>query len=219
MQKSKLLFKKEWQLNLRTAAYLYIYCTLTLMLLIPNYPYVIAFFYCLLGIPNVFSLQKGNRDIEFNSMLPLTRADIVKSKTYIVIFIQLLQIVVALPIALISALILNPTGNLVGIDANFTLFAFALLEFSAFNIIFLPKFFATGYKVAIPALWAFVGYFLITLTLELPTALIPTLNLFFDGYIYIGAQIALLAISILLYIITIFVTIKLSTKKFEEVNL
>lgn len=222
MTSLKKLFKKEWQLSLKPVAgnyFIIFYWLLAFTLLAPNYPYCVAFGYCLIGIPNLFTLYKANKDLEFNAMLPITRAEIVKSKFLSVILIEMVQILIAIPVAILSALVVNPAGNSVGLDANFTLFASTLIEFSVFNIIFLPQFFATGYKVAVPTIWAFVGYLLTLGIFEALIAIIPTLNMIFDGYVYIGAQLGLLAVGIAVYCVTIFVAYRLSVKNFLKVNL
>ena len=203
MTKLSLLFKKEWTLNLKPASYIYIYSVLSLLILIPEYPYFVSFAYCLIGIPTLFSYLKGNKDLEFNAMLPLSRT----------------EIVTAIPCALVSALVLNPAGNLVGLDANFTLFAFALLGYSIFNLLFLPNFFGTGYKVAKPTVFAFIGYLGFTLIAECLVMFVPTLHTIFDGYAYLGAQLILLGVAIIAYAVSIYLTYKLSVKRFEKVNL
>lgn len=219
MNKLGTLLRKEWLLNWQHSVYIYIYMLLVLTLLAPNYPYFVAFGYCLIGIPTAFSYFKGNKDLEFSAMLPISRENIVKSKAYAVMLIELVQIVLAIPFALLSALLINPTGNGVGLDANFTLFASIFIEFGVFNILFLPQFFKTGYKVAKPAFLAFVGYILTTIAIELIIALVPSLNMIFDGTIYWGAQLGLLCVSMIFYAVCMFVSYRLSVKNFLQVNL
>lgn len=219
MTKLRLLFKKEWALSLKPAAFVYFYWLLALTLLAPNYPYCVALGYCLIGIPNLFTLFRANKDLEFNAMLPISRSEIVTSKFLAVVFIQAMQILLAIPVALLSALWINPAGNAVGLDANITLFACTFIEFGIFNIIFLPGFFATGYRVARPTFWAFVGYLLALGCIETLFACIPTLNVIFDGYQYLGAQAGLLALGIGIYCVTLFIAYKLSVRRFLKVNL
>lgn len=219
MNNTKNLFKKEWNLSILHSPFIFIYALLVLTLLIPEYPYFVAFGYCLIGIPTLFAFSKSNKDIEFTSILPIKRADVVKSRFIVVVFIEIMQLILAIPFAIISTLLINPQGNIVGLDANISLFATTLIEFAVFNSIFLPIFFKTGYKIAPATTFAFVGYLLTTLILELLIALIPTLNILFDGTIYWGAQLALLGFGILVYILTIVLSFKKAVKNFEKVNL
>lgn len=213
------LWKKEWQLCLKPSVFIYIYALLSILLIAPNYPYCTAFLYAPIGIAVLFSIIKSNKDIEFTSILPIKRADIVKSKILSILFIELLQIAVAIPFALISALLINPAGNIVGLDANITLFGTVLIEFSIFNIIFIPLFFKTGYKVGFPTFCGFVGYIVTTIGLELLIALVPTLNTFLDGYLYLGYQIIVLLMGIAFFVISTIISYKIAVKNFEEVNL
>ena len=219
MNNSLKLFKKEWNLTIKPSIFVFIYPILAITLLSPEYPYFIAFWYCLLGIPVLFSYFKGNKDLEFTSMLPIKRADIVKSKFLTILFIEMLQIVVSIPFAVLSALFVNPAGNIVGLDANFTLFATQIIGFGIFNLIFMPLFFKTGYKVALPTTFAYIGYFAFSIVIELIIGLIPAMNGIFDGYSNIGAQIGLLAVGIVFFVITFWISYKLSVKNFEKVSL
>ena len=213
------LFKKEWKFLLAPSIFIFIYPILAFTLLSPDYPYFIAFFYCLIGIPVLFSYFKGNKDLEFTLILPIKRQDVVKAKVLDILFIEMLQIVVAIPFAILSAFLTNPEGNSVGLDANFTLFGTVFIEFAIFNIIFIPLFFKTGYKVALPTTLAFIGYFAITIAFEVLIALIPTLNNIFDGFTYSGAQIIFLICGILIYCLITYSAYKISVKNFLKVNL
>lgn len=219
MNTIKNLCKKEWHLSLKNAIFIYIYALLGVLLLAPNYPYCTAFMYCVIGIAVLFGNYKGNKDLEFTAILPVKRTDIVKSKFIAILFIELIQILIAIPFALLSAFIVNTNGNLVGTDANFTLFAFAFIEYSVFNIIFLPLFFKTGYKVGKPAFWAILAYVVTTLALEFVVAFVPSLNAIFDGYAHLGYQAILLVVSVALFVLSTYLAFKMSVKNFEKVNL
>lgn len=213
------LFKKEWRLAIAPSIFVFIYALLGLTLLAPNYPYFVAFGYCLIGIPTLFSFSKGNRDLEFTANLPISRADIVKSKFVTISFIQILQIIVAIPFAILSALLINAKGNIIGLDANLSLFAITFIEFGVFNLIFMPTFFKTGYRLAPATTFAILGYLFTTILFEILIAFIPALNILFDGYSNIVAQICLLAFGVVFYIASMFLSFKLSVKNFNKVNL
>lgn len=219
MSKYAALFKKEWSLSIAPSIFVFIYAALGLTLLAPNYPYCVAFGYCLIGIPTLFSLNKGNRDIEFTASLPISRNDVVLSKFLTVIFIQLLQIIVAIPFAIISSLLINPYGNLVGLDANLSLFGAVFIEFAVFNIIFMPLFFKTGYKLALPTTFGFVGYIISTLLIEILIGVVPVLHANLDGFNSLGLQAILLTAGIVIYILFNFFAYKMAVKNFKKVNL
>lgn len=219
MNKYLVLFKKEWNLSIAPSIFVFIYALLGLTLLAPNYPYCVAFGYCLIGIPTLFALLKGNRDLEFTASLPIPRKDVVLSKFITITFIQLLQIIVAIPFAFISATLINTNGNIVGLDANLSLFGATFIEFAVFNIIFMPLFFKTGYKLALPTTLGFIGYLSTTLLIEILIGTIPALNNLFDGFLNLGIQTILLVAGIIIYILFNFLAYKISVKNFEKVNL
>lgn len=215
----KNLIYKELKLCLFPA--LFLFSLTAALLLIPNYPYCVGMMYGGIVIMICFSMGKANKDIEFTCILPVRRVDVVKAKHFTVMVFELLQMLVALPFALISSFIISPSGNIVGLDANFSLFAVTLLAYSAFNIIFLPLFFKTGYKVAWPAILASVGYVCIVILFECLIACIPALHAVFDGHtggnlIY---QIIFLLVAVLSYFGIMSISVWFSRRNFEKVNL
>ena len=64
-----------------------------------------------------------------------------------VVAVELTELVLAVPFAVLSVHI-NPNGtNLAGIDANVALFGAVLLIFGVFNAVFLPAFYKTAVRV------------------------------------------------------------------------
>ena len=122
------------------------------MLIIPNYPYTVVFFYGLLGIFFTFLNGRENKDVYYCAVLPVTKRDQVRARAWLVVAVELAELVIAVPFAFLSARI-NPNGtNLAGIDANVALFGCVLLIYGVFNVVFLPVF----YKTAIRAGRAFL---------------------------------------------------------------
>jgi len=116
-------------------------------LLIPNYPYTVAFFYVTLGIFFMFMNAREQRDADYCAVLPVRKRDAVRSACLFSVRVQLGSLVLAVPFAFLSARV-NPKGtNLAGLDANAALFALGLILFAVFNAVFLPSFYRSGYKV------------------------------------------------------------------------
>ena len=109
----KNIIYKELKLCIPPALYI-LFALLAALVIIPNYPYFVAFGYAILAIFITFSQARDNKDIEFTSMLPIPRNDIVKSKLFTVLFLEGVQIVACIPFAILSALVINAGGNLVG---------------------------------------------------------------------------------------------------------
>ena len=198
----------------------YFMVLLAALLLIPNYPYIIGFSYCFLALFISFSTAQYNKDNEFTASLPVPRKSIVLAKHITFVFVELLQLAAAIPFALISTFIINKNGNLVGLDANFTLFGVMFLCFGLINIIVLPWFFKTGYKIGIPFVIAIFVYVILYVAIELTIQLTMLKNIL-DGTTaqYAVYRLAVLFFGVIAYCILTYAAYKKSVKNFEKVNL
>ena len=218
MNMLKKLILKELKLGIHPA--LYLFTLLAALMLIPNYPHMVAMLYFFLGLQIAFSLMRANKDIEFTAVLPITRNDIIKSKMFVAVWFQLLQLLVAVPFALIACLLITPSGNVTGLDANFAFFGEVLIAYSMFNLILFPMFFKTGYKLGWPLCTAMIGFALTAILIEVVIAVTPALNSVLDSLnpANFGWQLLMLGIGVLFYIITLICSYKISTKRYEKVN-
>ena len=117
------------------------------MLLIPSYPYTVAFFYVMLGLFFSFMNGREQKDVYYSALLPIRKQDTVKASVLFVLVIELASLLIAVPFAVLSCRI-NPLGsNAVGLEPNAALFAAALVLYAVFNGVFLPAFYKTAYKV------------------------------------------------------------------------
>lgn len=137
------------------------------MLLIPSYPYTVAFFYVMLGLFFSFMNGREQKDIYYSALLPIRKRDAVKASVLFVLVIELVSLLIAVPFAVLSVRI-NPLGsNAVGLEPNAALFAAALLLYALFNGIFLPSFYKTAYKVGVSFLKAIIPVSLVMIAWEL----------------------------------------------------
>lgn len=213
------LIYKELKLVVSPAAYLF--PLLAALLLIPQYPYCVGMLYFFFGIQISFQMAFANKDNEFTAMLPIPRRQVVVSKYITVILIQFLQILIAIPFAVLTSFVVNPSGNPLGMDANTAFFGLTLIEYSAFNAIFLPGYFKTGYKMGIPFVLGLTAFFITALAIELIIAFVPALKSALDGIggDYFVCHLLTLLLGIAVYIITLALSYKKSVKNFEKVNL
>jgi len=77
----ELLFK-EFKLAAHPTTYLFLF--LGAMLLIPAYPYFVAFIYTCLGIFFIFLSARENQDILYTVSLPVRKRDVVKSRVLMI---------------------------------------------------------------------------------------------------------------------------------------
>lgn len=153
----KNLLKKELTLALHPTAPMFL--ALSAMLMIPNYPYQVAFFYTGLAVFFMCLNGRENDDIGFSLLLPVAKRDIVRARFTIVLLLQLLQITLAAPFAALRNYLI-PAGNAAGLDANIALFGCAFVLYGGFNLIFFPRYYGDVQKVGVPfllsSIWSFV---------------------------------------------------------------
>ena len=95
----KELLKKEFVLAMHPTAPIFL--VLSAMLLIPNYPYYVVFFYT--GLAIFFTCLNGreNHDIAYTVQLPVKKSDVVKSRFLFVLVLEGLQMLIAIPFAIL----------------------------------------------------------------------------------------------------------------------
>ena len=73
------LFKKEWKLVMMPVPLLFL--LLSGLVLIPNYPYYVTFFYTTLGIFLMMHSARENRDLYYMALLPITKTPSASRRT------------------------------------------------------------------------------------------------------------------------------------------
>lgn len=196
-----------------------VFCLFGVMLVIPSYPYTVAFFYVTLGIFFTFMNVREQRDIYYAALLPIRKRDTVKAAVIFVAIIELLSLVLAIPFAVLSVHINPKGGNVVGMDPNVALFGAALLLFALFNAIFLCSFYKTAYKVGISYLKAVIP---MSLGMVVCEAMVH-----FPGMGWLDAvdrtsqvkQMPVLAVGIAVYAVSLLLTYRCAADRYEKVDL
>ena len=196
-----------------------IFCLFGVMVLIPNYPYTVIFFYVMLGLFFTFLNIREQKDIYYSALLPVPKRDTVKAGCAFVVIIQVLSLVVLIPCSLLAAHLQPGKDNLVGLDPNAALLAAGFLLYAVFNAVFLPSFYANGYKVGIAFLKAVIPTTLVMMVLEaLPH--FPALTWLDD--MDAATQVRLLpyfVAAVLLYGIGTVLTFRRAAAQYEKVDL
>ncbi len=188
-------------------------------LLIPSYPYTVAFFYVTLGIFFMFMNGREQRDADFSAVLPVRKCDTVKAACLFSTLVELCALAIAVPFAFLGARI-NPNGtNAAGLDANVALFAVGFLVFAAFNIVFLPSFYRTGYKVGVSFLKASLCVALVVV-LDIALPHVPGLP-WLDGTDTASClrQLPLLGVCAAVYVIFTLLACRIAVRRYEKVDL
>ena len=116
------------------------------MLLIPSYPYLVAFFFICNSIFYAFSQATVDNDLLFTALLPVSKADAVRGKYLFVVTLQAAFFALFIPLVFLTHAI-HPEGNNAGVDASLTFLGEGLIVFMIFNAVFIPKFFKDAHKV------------------------------------------------------------------------
>ncbi|HEY5467157.1 MAG TPA: ABC-2 transporter permease, partial [Clostridia bacterium] len=162
------------------------------------------------------------KDIFFTVSLPVKKRDMVKARFAFIAIIELVQILVAIPFAIIGAQINpNPLGNPVGIEANVAFFGFVFIMYALYNGVFLPLFYKTAYRAGFSLLLASLAVTVYIVVIEAAIQIIPALKTWLDttdpGQMI--RQVPILAAGIAIYILSMLLAYRKSARNFEKVDL
>lgn len=209
---------KELRLVLHPAALLFV--LFGAMLLIPSYPYYVAIFYGTLGVFFCFMNARENRDVYYSAVLPASKRAMVRGRVLFVAVLELVQLALAVPFAIVSVRINPNGGNPVGIDPNVAFFGLSLLLFGIFNVVFLPRFYRTGVNVGRSYLVSMIPVTLYIVAAEVLVH-VPGLGAYLDGTDAAAqlAQLPVLAGGAILYALLTWVSFCKAAARFERVDL
>jgi hypothetical protein len=160
----KNLLYKEFKLAAHPTTYIFLaFCA---MMLIPSYPYYVQFLYVCMSIFLIFLTGRENKDVFYTVMLPVRKRDVVKARCLMIGIIELVQIAISIPFAILSIRIIPGGSNLAGIDANLALYGFIFGLFTVFNVIFIPVFYKTAHKAGAAFLCAGIAVLLYYMAVE-----------------------------------------------------
>ncbi|MBP5230803.1 MAG: ABC-2 transporter permease [Clostridia bacterium] len=152
----KNLLYKEYRLCFHST--LFFFLPFVVMLLIPNYPYLVAFFFVCNGIFNSFSQAALDQDLLFTSLLPVSKADAVRGKYLFVASVQAMDFLLFIPMVFLNHAV-HPEGNAAGADACLTMLGGGLIVFAIFNYVFIPRFYKKTDKFGQSFLTAVIAMF------------------------------------------------------------
>jgi len=194
----------------------------TAMILIPDYPVCVTFFYMCLSVFWIFNNAEINRDMMMNSILPVAKKDIVKARCLLVFCYEMVFFILTVPFAVLAAKFW-PDGNSAGIDANVACYGLNLVTVAAFHLVFFPMFYRKGEKPGAGFLVSIPVYFAVYAMLEFllwTKGNSDLLNMIdsTDASMQIR-QIPVLAAGIIIYAAGWILTYRISKRKFEKVDI
>lgn len=209
------LIKKEILLAMHPTALVFL--LLSAMLLIPNYPYEVIFFYTSLGVYFICLTGRENRDIPFTMLLPIRKRDVVKARFALVMGLEILQMAVAVPFAAVRQH-MGIGGNVVGMDANIPLFGIAFVMLGVFHLVFFGIYYKEVQHVGKAFLVSSAVNFLYIGAAEVLVHILPFLRERMDTPepLYLGEKILFLLAGAFLYLVMTLISYSRAVKDFEK---
>ncbi|MBE0600886.1 MAG: ABC-2 transporter permease [Firmicutes bacterium] len=191
---------------------------LSALILIPQWVFFVALLYfCFMGAPNLFILAKTYKEVYFSATQPVSRRQIVRARVYTVIILELLQLLVA-AVCVAARLLWWRQANFF-LDANLAFLGLSFVMFGLFNLIMLPMFYKTAYKIAIPVIVATVSVTLFAGLVEAGVIMVPWIASIFDGIRTTWKHVATLLGGIAIFAALNVAAYRMSAKRFEKLDL
>ena len=216
----KNLLYKEFRLAIHPSVYLFF--LLSALLLVPSYPYYVSFFYLMLGVFLTFKTNRAENDIFYSALLPVRKGDVVRARILAVAILELVNLLIAVPFAILSVKINPAGGNNAGIEPNVAFFGLSFLMYGGFNFIFFPIFYKTGRSEGKAFLWSGVFTLLYIAVAESLAQYIPSPVSAYLDTAEKAAQLRQLPVllgGIVLWAVLTLLSAKHSTERFEKVDL
>ncbi len=126
-----------------------VFCLFGVMILIPNYPYSVTFFYVTLGLFFTFLNMREQKDIYYSAILPIRKRDTVKAALLFAVLVEVLSVIITALFCVLSAQLQPDKDNAVGMDGNLMLLGAGFLIYGVFNLVFFTALYCSGYKVGV----------------------------------------------------------------------
>ena len=210
----KLMLRKELRLSLHPTA------ALSAMLLIPSYPYLVAFFYT--GLAVFFTCLNGreNQDVFYSMLLPVAKKDIVRARLLTVSLLEAAQLLLGIPFAMLrQRLIADP--NPVGMDANIALFGFAMMLLGLFNRVFFHVYYRDVRKVGTAFLWSSGAVFVFICLVEACAHVVPFVRDVLDtpDPMYLPQKLLTLLAGLIVWALLTLTALRRAERDFEKQDL
>lgn len=213
----KALLYKEFRLVTHPTTVLFL--LLSLMLLIPNYPLYVTFFYCTLGIFFACLGGRENGDVFYTVLQPVQKRDAVRARILFAAVFEATQLFLAAGCTVLRVRLIG-AQNAAGMDANLALFGFSLLLLGVFNMTFFPLYYKNPAKVGKSFAVSAVVLFLCISVLESMCFILP----FFKEKLdtpdpqFLAEKSAVLFFGVLAYVVLTLTADKIAERRFEKLD-
>lgn len=208
------LFKKDILLAMHPVTPFFL--LLSAMVLIPNYPYSVVFFYT--GLSIFFTCLSGreNKDVFYSLTLPVQKKQIVQARVAFAVCLQAIQLILVLVFGAVSQRILP--ANAAGMEPNLAFFGWGLIIYAVFNAIFFGVYYRNVSRVGISFLASSAAVFLLVVMEIVATYAIPFVREVLDTKDpeHLGAKLGFLAVGLVIYLTSLFLTLRSAERNFEK---
>ncbi len=213
----KALLYKEFRLVTHPMTVLFL--LLSAMLLIPNYPLYVTFFYCTLGIFFACLGGRENGDVFYSVLLPVQKRDLVRARILFSVVFESAQMILAVLFSLLRIRLLG-AQNAAGMDANLALFGFSMLLLGIFNLTFFPMYYKNPAKVGKSFAVASVLMFVCILILESFCFVLPIFkeNLDTPDPQFLSEKCFVLLFGVIFYVGLTFAADKIAERRFAQLD-
>lgn len=214
----KNLIVKDLRLAVHPVAIIY-YILAGGMLFIPNYPRFIGFFYILIAVFITFQTDLQYKDREFCGILPVSKKQTVISRTIVVSMLEMSVLLISIPCAIISKLVLGGAfpENDAGMNTNLTVFAMILVAYGISNIIVIPGAYRKDFQIKMRFFISVFVFMAVCGIVEFAVSAIDVLEyLSSDAAADLVRQIPALLISIALYVALTIFACQIAIKEYES---
>ena len=212
------LLKKELRLALHPTAPIFL--LLSSMLMIPNYPYLVVFFYTGLAVYFTCLTGRENHDVAFTVLLPVAKRDAVKARLLMTVLLEAAQLLLAVPFMILRQKLI-PSPNAVGMDANVALFGFALVQLGLFNTVFFRMYYRDVRKVGKAFVWSSAVTFVYICVVEATAHAVPFVRDVLDtpDTEHAAAKVVTLLIGAAVFAVTTWLACRKAQRDFEAQDL
>lgn len=211
------LIHKELRLNL--PAGLWLCLAFPSLVLVPTWPFVIAFGYVFVPVMVIMQMDKANADLLFATLLPVRKRDIVTARTITLALIEAGFVAVGAVFAVVRYFLYDSPSQ-AGMNVNLAFFGVVLTMYAVLNAILLPGYYKSAYRMLWPILGGSTVSVLVGAVLTILPPLAPALGVVNDrGLGHVGWQLAVLAGGLAVYAAATALAHRQAVSNFERVDL
>lgn len=209
------LLYKEMTLSIHKFFYV-LPIMLSFLFFIPNWFFsLVAMYFFWISVSNIYSTYNAQLDYHFINMLPVTKQDVVLSKSFAFILLEIFHIILAVIFGVIHNMIYGSFNF--AMDINPAFFGIMFMTFGIFNIIFLPQYFKTAYKFGKPVIYGVTATLLFAGFFEYSSLKIKYVNDIIENNNTM-LQLGILCFGIIVFVILNFIGIKKAIVNYVRIN-